>query len=436
MKRYISLLLILPLILAAVAAPASAAEADYGYVNVLEYGYVVDAYKYASPMIKLYQTNNRLTLQGSGTYQVTFQNPGIISGGQFSCLVFTDATFSVFGSKDFTVSDTAFGDDVKLISGSAANGGTYFYDIESYLTFNFQISGGTYLEFINFYVCNAAENTVFVPLEIYDVLHGTTDGATAGATYDYSVNMNDDATNSAGLTNAGQCCIRLRPMATEGAYDFFDLSFEVTGINITSITCMQGDKALEFDVGYTYLDADGNFIVSSDSASGEVASNTYTRYWVSLRVYTPAANFIDGWPLVFIDGVDYSAVSDGQGWNIRFYPTQISYNTSIMDPILYWLVKIARLLNPDGMSGAASEFQQQVDEQSQQLQDMAGIMDSVEKPALDSFDVSVDSYVSQTDVTALAAPMAVFFEGEIFGSVIMMSILLATAGYVLYGKKG
>lgn len=433
MKRYISLLLILPLILAAVTAPASAADADYGFVNLLEYGTVVDAYKYGSTYTQIYTVNNYLTLSGSGVYDVTFENPGIIEDGQFSCLVFTDATISVFGGKNFTVHDTAFGDDVKLIVGTATASSSYFYDTLSYFTMTFQISAGTYLEFINFYVTPAYENTVAVPLEIYDVLHGSTDGATAGATYDYIVNMNDTATNNAGQS-AGQCCLRLRPMATEGAYDFFDLSFEVTGINITSITCMQGDKALDFDVGYTYLDASGNFVTSSDAAGSDVLSNTYTRYWVSLRVYTPAANFIDGWPLVFIEGVNYSAVADGQSWNIRFYPTQISYNTSLMDPILYWLVKIARLLNPDD-GGSAAEFMQQVDEQSQQLQEMADVMDSVEKPALDSVNTDITSLVPMNDIVLATSPIRVMLSNEIVIGVFSISLLFMLASYVLYGKK-
>ena len=49
MKRYISLLLILPLVIAAVAAPVSAAEANYGVYNLLDYSQIQRAHRTSLP---------------------------------------------------------------------------------------------------------------------------------------------------------------------------------------------------------------------------------------------------------------------------------------------------------------------------------------------------------------------------------------------------
>ena len=89
-----------------------------------------------------------------------------------------------------------------------------------------------------------------------------------------------------------------------------------------------------------------------------------------------------------------------------------------------------------GDTGPGDAFQDEVDEKDQQLDDMAAVMDSVNKPALDSINVDVSGYVSPSDVSALAAPLLVFITGDVFGPIIIMSILFATVSYVLYGKRG
>lgn len=444
MKRYISLLLILPVLIMAVAAPVSAAEANYGVYNLLDYGQIVGSNAVDAVSDELGNSvvwGNTVLAEDFADYgflAVWWHNPGIFNISGWSALVIIENILDLYTlDGDFVISETDYGDNVYFLS---YTGPVEVNDNYVTLTFMYDVvppSGSCTIEFLNLYVKADYDNTIRVPLEIYDVLHGTTDGAPAeGSSYDYLVNMNDDATNQSGLTSAGQCCLRLRPMATEGTYDYLDLNFEVTGINITSISCLQGDKALEFDVGYSYLDTGGNFIVSSDSSNGEVLSNTYTRYWVSIRVYTEGANFIQGWPVVFINGTNFTSVSDGQGWNIKFYPTYVSYNVSILDPYVMWLNKIYQALHPEGAEDAASEFQNQVDQKAEQMQEMAGVMDSVEKPAMDSVSSDMSGIVSQGDIMLAAAPLNTLMSNEIILSLFTMALVFVTAAYVLYGKRG
>ena len=88
-----------------------------------------------------------------------------------------------------------------------------------------------------------------------------------------------------------------------------------------------------------------------------------------------------------------------------------------------------------GDTSSGNQFQQEVQQELNELDQAQAVMDSVTKPAIEDINVSVDQYVSQADIQVLASPMAVFFEGEIFSKVIIMSILLATVSYTLYGKK-
>lgn len=88
-----------------------------------------------------------------------------------------------------------------------------------------------------------------------------------------------------------------------------------------------------------------------------------------------------------------------------------------------------------GDTSSGEDFQDDVQEELDELDQAQAVMDSVTKPAIEDIDVSVDQYVSQADIQVLATPMAVFFEGDLFSKVIIMSILLATVSYTLYGKK-
>jgi hypothetical protein len=62
-------------------------------------------------------------------------------------------------------------------------------------------------------------------------------------------------------------------------------------------------------------------------------------------------------------------------------------------------------------------------------------MDSVTKPAIQDINVSLDQYVKPADVQVLATPLTVFLEADLFRTMIIMSILLATVSFTLYGKR-
>lgn len=103
----------------------------------------------------------------------------------------------------------------------------------------------------------------------------------------------------------------------------------------------------------------------------------------------------------------------------------------------YWLESHTNTLENAirGDTEPGDSFQQQVDQKDQEFEDMAAVMDSVEMPDINNIDVSVDNIVSPADVQLLATPLTVFFNGQIFSQMIIMSILLATVSFVLFGKR-
>lgn len=438
MKRYISLLLILPLVLAATIVPASAAESDYNIYNLLDYDYILDfTYEGENGSEPAQYIRNLIIFDQPGTYYVTFAMPfTLVEGFNFSAFVGLEdpEVITSIGGPQFSFAGTDYGStsqshDLFLFEGRIL----YCYPEGDTITIPITVSDswpGMSMEFFSFNVI-PFYNTAPTDLQIFDVIRQTVTTVPMGvSSYDYNVNV---AWHES--VDAADFSIRLRPLATEGTYDFFDLSFEITGLNLQSITCMQGDKPLDFDVGFAYLDASGDFIYGNNEDLLGIESNTFVRCWVSLRVYTPAANFIDGWPLVFLDGVVINPWDDGNPPSIRFYPTQVAYSTSVFDPLMFWIIKIAHYLNPDDM-GAADAFQSQVDQQKEQLQGMVDVMDSVQKPALDSVQSDLGAYVPQGDMVLATAPLGTLLNNEIIVTIFSISLLFVMASYVLFGKKG
>lgn len=88
-----------------------------------------------------------------------------------------------------------------------------------------------------------------------------------------------------------------------------------------------------------------------------------------------------------------------------------------------------------GDTAPGDSFQQEVNQKDQQLNDMAAVMESVEQPDLNSVNVAANSYVDSTVLAASMSGITSVFSQGLYFDVILMSIMMATAGYVLFGKR-
>lgn len=107
--------------------------------------------------------------------------------------------------------------------------------------------------------------------------------------------------------------------------------------------------------------------------------------------------------------------------------------TSVGSKIETWGQNIVDAINGDASD--ADEFKQQVDDSNKELNDMAAVMDSFTTPDMNSINVDVGSYISPTDLSSLSAPMGMLFESNIVTTCIMISIIMGTVMFVLYGKR-
>lgn len=84
---------------------------------------------------------------------------------------------------------------------------------------------------------------------------------------------------------------------------------------------------------------------------------------------------------------------------------------------------------------AADDFQNSVDEQASQFEDMSNTMNQVERPPIESIDLSVNSMVDSNSVILATNGIGTIANNPIILRVILMALTLALAGFVLYGKR-
>lgn len=88
-----------------------------------------------------------------------------------------------------------------------------------------------------------------------------------------------------------------------------------------------------------------------------------------------------------------------------------------------------------GDTAPGDSFQEEVEDKDQQFKDMAAIMESVDQPDLNSVNVSADTYVDSTVLASSMSGLTSVIGGPLFFDMFVMSIMMCTAGYVLFGKR-
>lgn len=92
-------------------------------------------------------------------------------------------------------------------------------------------------------------------------------------------------------------------------------------------------------------------------------------------------------------------------------------------------------LNQDS-GGASGQLKDDVAQQGDKLDQMAGVMDSVDRPDPGDINISMDQYISQDDFHVFSPFMQLLWDTPIFMKMLMMLLMVAAVSYVLFGKKG
>ena len=83
----------------------------------------------------------------------------------------------------------------------------------------------------------------------------------------------------------------------------------------------------------------------------------------------------------------------------------------------------------------SDDLQSSVDQAGSELDDLGASLDSVTRPAVDGINTDLSGIVSQVDINTSTSLLTNVMSNNYIGQIISMVAVLATAGYVLYGKR-
>ena len=211
-------------------------------------------------------------------------------------------------------------------------------------------------------------------------------------------------------------------------YDYIDLQLYYVVDAITSISATIGD--INIPVSCSYLDptqsgSPGYFMTLRLDLTGLLRSSTDE---IELQII--GLSSYDSSGLISIIGCSgYVPLNTIDPLFYHFRTLQVKLEgwfSSLGD-------RIVNALNGD--SSASDQFKDQIDQSNQELEDMSSVMNSFTTPDINSINVDVGAFVSPSDISSLTAPMSLLFESNIVTTCIMISIILATVMFVLYGKR-
>lgn len=457
MKRKISVFLFAAVLISCCIVPVKAAETETaGYLNVLDFG--ADAESGVNSQVPTVNVACPFTYTLPSTYT----------------LQWIDVVFSYRLSGTVSV-NWAYGSSSTALTVEKIDGNIYraYGSITSANISTFSLQ----------FTTNPANRITIEVLRVgrgsYSLNNVTGYCSISAANYSSTISYNpDDDSNMRSWAGASDVNLRAVQLELWSAswtkFDYLDfyLTLQLNSIQSISVMMVDGtgysDVSVPFEVTYlsstAFDDSYFDFVIRLDLRGLDRSGSYYPRILIDASCdfdttsmvsvnsiyglqYIESGSTILIWFQTIVAAVkNNTSELKAQLWNLRqetisnFSGLTSSLtgffsdlNTKI-DDAKFAIVEA--ILNGDGsLDESGQEFIDDVSTQATELAEIVEVMDSVEKPDIDTVDVSVDSYVSPDDLSTLTSPMLVFVSGDLFGPMVVMSILMATVSYVLYGKK-
>lgn len=411
MKRIISLCCVALICVFSLAAPAQAAGIDNteNWLDVLAYDTVADSGNF------FYYSNTARTITLDLPYTTYLYDIDMV----FTCSVSNGTQLpslkAVWNTSSTNLTISAIGDKMYRAYGKVPSGNYAQLKLEFGAA-----SGVTY--YITLQSCRVATTAIqYWDIEAYCNITAV----------DYSATIHyvpTDLTNSRRWTSPSNfedsffwCYVYVTDWEK---YDYIDFQLMFHTASINSISAMVDSRLIPVTVQTiesTTLGASSYYVTMRLDLTGiEKPQEVIPTIQIYGNLHAGQSNTID---FAYCSG----AVVVGSG------NTFVTFMRKITNVLTNGFQSVVNALG--GSTAAGDKFTQEVGQEIDELQEQQAILDSVTKPAIKDIDVSVDQYVSQADVQVLAQPMTVIFENSIFSKMIIMSILLATVSYTLFGKK-
>lgn len=240
------------------------------------------------------------------------------------------------------------------------------------------------------------------------------------------------------------------------AYDYWECYLWTTISSINSITCVSGDVQLPLEISYIYPSTSGT-----------------QEYTILIRVDLRGVNrTFDPLPIIYVygstraSGTDFAAsILNSVGYNVpsissfqwidslvskfsyhfdnlvnsisgffsnlnihlsNFFNTLFTRLSDIRD-LIYQIVT--------GKDNNSGQFNQDLDDKQQQIDDMNQVIDSVTKPSIDDINIDVSGYISSSDIDSYSSIFESIFSNNIIFSTLMIALTFTLVSFVVFGKR-
>lgn len=408
MKRYISLVLAAVVLICSLAVPSYAAEYDnVSYLNVMEF-VDIDQYSLAVgqtevtiplPIRSLYYSVDILLSWFTPSANVPPSNVYIKRGNSLIPLSFVAVSFDTY---------RIFGDFERI-------------NLDS-ITLVFDVSVASQVYFRSFFV-NYFKTSIF---------DSTISGNITWNGEDRPISIGSGISFTA--TWPSESSLYLRP-SDWNKYDYLDVSLYMDVYSISSVAVDFGGIKVPFSI--SHITSEGStannfyFVIRIDLRGLDRASTSIPEIIIEFDSHTEYLNQVS--ILNCIGIIDADTINPLPYFFGQLFDKLGSWFSSLNASVDSWGQQIVDSLTGD--SSAADQFKDQIDQSNQDLADMSSVMNSFTTPDINSINVDVGSFVSPSDISSLTAPMSLLFESNIVITCIMISIILATVMFVLYGKR-
>ncbi len=229
-------------------------------------------------------------------------------------------------------------------------------------------------------------------------------------------------------------------------YDYIDVQFYCSHISIASIAASLAENSIPYEM--TYLSSDSTFNVYLVNLTMDLTEVDRDTSLVLELILTGSIPTIDGqvgyFAILSCNGLLVSSSPNeslGLWYRIKSFFTGLFGNlngwidnqtSSITGTIAEWGQKIVQAINPD--TGTADEVIEQGSQAADQVTNLTGQMNSVVKPDLNGGG-DISGIISPGDMSSYTVFLSTVVNAPYIGQVVMLSLILSLAAYVLFGKR-
>lgn len=267
-----------------------------------------------------------------------------------------------------------------------------------------------------------------------------------GTTYNCPFSMQSVGTDS-NVTYPIQFPVRVTDWQK---YDFITITGSVGQMALNSIRCTIGNLGLPYEMSYTssndsgmygnsYAWTEHKYYSYDDSYKGSTEEDSYfyTTYsgktlFTIVVDLTGVDRTVTGDLFIYFTGL----CNDAEPFSVQIVGATGSVVTADTSSVTWWnrfTSFMSQLFGKDDPS--ADEFSSSMESQAGDLQGAVDEIDQVSKPDVDDLDVSLDEFMSDSDMAPVNSVLSAIFSNTVIVTMLIITLTCAFASYALFGKR-